>query len=156
MSSPYSRAPFPPTFPRLSRTEPIYEALYAFTAETNNELSMIENEIMVVLTHSDKGWSLAKRRYGDARGWVPTAFLQQYRPVVSSSAAPLPSSSSGTSSSSSSSGTSNNTEVAPAAPTSSDASDRNMGYGFEYPEDAAFEAYRQQYGIWCQRCGWFY
>ncbi|KAK8176653.1 hypothetical protein BC567DRAFT_227613 [Phyllosticta citribraziliensis] len=78
-----SEPPLPPTFPRPCRTEPIYEALYAFTPETSNQLGLIENEILVVLAHCPNGggWSLAKRRYGDEQGWVPSAFLQAYIPT---------------------------------------------------------------------------
>ncbi|KAI9262415.1 hypothetical protein BDA99DRAFT_511136 [Phascolomyces articulosus] len=71
----------------IDEAEPIgtIEALYDYTAQQDEELSFIENDIMVLYENDDPDWFLAKEKSGSI-GLVPSNYIQ----VVSNKAVTQP------------------------------------------------------------------
>ena len=92
--------PAPPAHPAASR-EPRYRALYEFQGQTENELNLKKDDLVVILQKENNGerrclvvakatavviftnapifpgWWLAKRPESTAQGWTPSAYLQE-------------------------------------------------------------------------------
>lgn len=86
-----NRAPPPPPPPPPAATpkpaEPTYKAMYEFNGQTESELSLKKDEIILILKNEGNGWWLGKRKDGSQSGWVPSAYIEEYKERV---APPLP------------------------------------------------------------------
>ncbi|KAL8739538.1 MAG: hypothetical protein Q9190_007668 [Brigantiaea leucoxantha] len=94
--------PPPPAAPAAAKKD-TYKALYEFSGQTQNELSVQKDEIVEILQKEGNGWWLAKKLTSSSQGWVPSAYLVEASskpapplapPRVSTSAIPPPSSAS--------------------------------------------------------------
>ncbi|KAI9835745.1 MAG: hypothetical protein M1819_001923 [Sarea resinae] len=68
--------PPPPSAPPASQ-EPVYRALYDFAGQSQNELTIVKDEIVIVLQKEANGWWLAKKSNGASQGWTPSAYLKE-------------------------------------------------------------------------------
>lgn len=80
-----SRQPPPPP-PAVAVEEllPTAKALYEFVGNGDNQLSVKENEVIIIIRKEGNGWWLAKKRDGSAEGWTPSAYVEEIK-----AAAPL-------------------------------------------------------------------
>ncbi|KAF2806649.1 uncharacterized protein BDZ99DRAFT_573394 [Mytilinidion resinicola] len=92
--------PPPPPPPAAAPTpkEPTYRAVYEFAGQSDGELSLRKDEIILVTQKAGNGWWLASRMDKSESGWAPSAYLEEYAskpappppPPVAPRAAPAP------------------------------------------------------------------
>ncbi|KAH8725328.1 P-loop containing nucleoside triphosphate hydrolase protein [Phaeosphaeriaceae sp. PMI808] len=78
--------PGPPVAP-LAPKEPTFKALYDFAGQSDGELSLKKDEVILVTQKADNGWWLGSRLDKSESGWAPSAYLQE---VVQPKPAPPP------------------------------------------------------------------
>lgn len=81
-----SRPPPPP--PTVH--EPTAKALYDFIGDGPDQLSISKNEIVVIIQKEDNGWWFARRQDGSAKGWTPSAYIQEIKSAPARKKAPPP------------------------------------------------------------------
>ncbi|KAL1310718.1 hypothetical protein AAFC00_000975 [Neodothiora populina] len=77
-----SRAPPPPPPPPAAAAppkDPQYKALYDFAGQTSGELSFRKDEIIAITQKENNGWWLGKRLDDSAAGWVPSAYIEEFK-----------------------------------------------------------------------------
>ncbi|KAI9698497.1 MAG: class II myosin [Candelina mexicana] len=72
-----TRAPPPPPPAPPAPKEPTYRALYDFTGQNENELTLTKDEIVTIVQKETNGWWLAKKRNSSAQAWTPSAYLEE-------------------------------------------------------------------------------
>jgi myosin-1 len=93
-----TRAPPPPppmAPPPAASREPTYKAIYEFNGQTSGEMSVKKDEVVIITQKEDNGkcicmsciaaalayfqlgWWLARRPDDSARGWVPSAYIEE-------------------------------------------------------------------------------
>ncbi|KAI9806966.1 MAG: class II myosin [Piccolia ochrophora] len=73
--------PAPPAAAPPPATDPTYRALYDFSGQQSNELSIKKDEIIFVIKKESNGWWLAKRFDSSSQGWTPSAYLKEEAPA---------------------------------------------------------------------------
>ncbi|CAI6331494.1 unnamed protein product [Periconia digitata] len=68
--------PAPPAAPPAPK-EPTYKAMYDFAGQSAGELSIKQDEIILVTQKEGNGWWLAQRLDKSASGWAPSAYLEE-------------------------------------------------------------------------------
>ncbi|SCW00690.1 LAFE_0C09802g1_1 [Lachancea fermentati] len=80
--------PPPPPPPASQPSEPKFTAAYDFVGTGSaSELPLKKGAIVYISRQEPSGWSLAKTLDGSAEGWVPTAYMAEYK---ESSISPAP------------------------------------------------------------------
>ncbi|KAI9680157.1 MAG: class II myosin [Trizodia sp. TS-e1964] len=70
--------PAPPaSAPPVHARDPTYRALYEFEGQSEIELSLKKDEVVLILEKKSNGWWLAKRLDSDNQGWAPSAYLKE-------------------------------------------------------------------------------
>lgn len=98
-----ARAPPPPPPPPAAATpkDPQYKAMYDFVGQTSGELSLKKDELIAVTQKENNGtcytsvtrfnrnaanrvsgWWLAKRLDNSASGWVPSAYIEEFKAAL--------------------------------------------------------------------------
>ncbi|KAK4691142.1 hypothetical protein P7C71_g5798, partial [Lecanoromycetidae sp. Uapishka_2] len=77
--------PPPPAAPPAAKKDG-YKALYDFAGQSQNELTLVKDEVVEVLQKEGNGWWLAKKLDGSSQGWAPSAYLVEAAPAP----APIP------------------------------------------------------------------
>jgi len=68
--------PAPPAAPpRLA--DPTCRALYDFAGQTENELSLSKDEVVIIIRKEANGWWLTKKMNSAEQGWAPSAYLEE-------------------------------------------------------------------------------
>ncbi|CCF57947.1 hypothetical protein KAFR_0D02990 [Kazachstania africana CBS 2517] len=75
-----SHPPPPPPPPPMQSSEPKYEAAYDFPGSgAPSELPLKKGDVITVSRQEPSGWSLGKLLDGSKEGWVPTAYIAEYK-----------------------------------------------------------------------------
>lgn len=87
-----SRAAPPPQPPpivaaREKPAEPIYRVLYDFQGQSQSELSVKKEDIILITRKEGAGWWLAKHPMG-GEGWVPSSYITEEQPAAPKARAP--------------------------------------------------------------------
>ncbi|KAH0536750.1 hypothetical protein FGG08_006388 [Glutinoglossum americanum] len=69
--------PPPPPPPPAPSNDPTYRAMYDFTGQSDGELSIKQNEVILVIRKEGNGWWLAKKIDSGSQGWTPSAYLEE-------------------------------------------------------------------------------
>lgn len=80
----------PPPPPPATPGEPIAKALYDFVGDGPDQLSISKNEIVVIVQKEDNGWWFARRQDGSAKGWTPSAYVEEIKVAALRKKAPPP------------------------------------------------------------------
>ncbi|CAN6665085.1 myosin-5 [Trichomonascus vanleenenianus] len=80
-----SRAPPPPPPPAQPEpslepevpAEPMAKVLYDFNAESDAQLSIRADEVIIIVQKENNGWWLARHQGSSKQGWAPAAFVQE-------------------------------------------------------------------------------
>lgn len=77
------RAPPPPPPPAAAPkdAQPTFKAVYEFNGQSQNEMSLKKDELIIIQNKEGNGWWLAKRKDGSASGWVPSAYIEEVKPA---------------------------------------------------------------------------
>ncbi|CAZ84294.1 unnamed protein product [Tuber melanosporum] len=68
--------PAPPAAPpRVA--DPTCRALYDFAGQTENELSLSKDEVVIIIRKEANGWWLTKKMNSTEQGWAPSAYLEE-------------------------------------------------------------------------------
>jgi len=87
--------PPPPPPPAATQAGDTYRAIYEFQGQTQTELALQKDEVVVITQKADngesqstdscetsanmlQGWWLARRQHGTQQGWVPSAYLEVF------------------------------------------------------------------------------
>ena len=88
-ASSVTRAPPPPPPGRpAAPPKDTYRALYDFSGQSANELTLQKNEIIEIIQQEGNGWWLGKKLDGSAQGWTPSAYLVKEAPKPAPPPAP--------------------------------------------------------------------
>lgn len=68
--------PPPPALPPPSE-DPTCRALYDFAGQSTNELSLVKDEVVIIVRKEENGWWLIKRMANADQGWAPSAYLKE-------------------------------------------------------------------------------
>ncbi|KAF2400442.1 hypothetical protein EJ06DRAFT_582273 [Trichodelitschia bisporula] len=79
--------PPPPAAAPPAAREPTYRVLYDFNGQTEGEMSVGKNDVVIVMQKEGNGWWLAKKPDSSASGWVPSAYMEE---VVAQAPPPPP------------------------------------------------------------------
>ncbi|KAL7273155.1 class II myosin [Rhizina undulata] len=95
--------PPPPSAPPAAAAppaEPTCKALYDFQGQTERELSLAKDEVVIIIRKEDNGWWLTKKLNSLEQGWAPSAYLKEEEhkapppppppPVVVAASRPVP------------------------------------------------------------------
>ncbi|CAO3653052.1 unnamed protein product [Cunninghamella blakesleeana] len=81
---PSNNSPPPPPPP----SKPQYKAIYPFQSAEEGEITFQKGDILEILEKDENGWWLAK--FKNKEGWVPSNYLEEYKPPTSSRPPPPP------------------------------------------------------------------
>lgn len=83
--------PPPPPPPMAKPTEPKFQAAYDFPGSgAPSELPLKKGDVVLVSKQEPSGWSLSKLLDGSKEGWVPTAYMVEYKETSATPVPPAP------------------------------------------------------------------
>lgn len=69
--------PPPPAPPVAVAADPTCKALYDFQCQSDNEISLSRDEIVIIMRKEENGWWLVKKMDTTEQGWAPSAYLKE-------------------------------------------------------------------------------
>lgn len=73
-------SPPPPPPPQASNTDPKYQAAYDFVGTGSpSELPVKKGDVVYITRQEPSGWGLARSLDGTATGWVPVAYMVEFK-----------------------------------------------------------------------------